>query len=215
MEPKTQQSSPETLYFRLLCPASKIGNLIGKGGSGIRHIRELTGARVRVDDHSGFNDERVIMIFSDSPPPPRPKHSDYDHQEEPSTATTDGEGPTTPAQQALLGVFERMVWLDQDDRGDDNKESHSQGSQENTGNNGNGMVMCRLMAPSSLVGCVLGRGGKIVEKIRQDSGAQIRVLTRDQIPLCASPNDELIQVILVLLYFILFLMIEQFPIYLA
>lgn len=40
-------------------------------------------------------------------------------------------------------------------------------------------VCCRLLAGSNQVGCVLGRGGKIVEKIRQESGAQVRVLPRD------------------------------------
>ena len=60
----------------------------------------------------------------------------------------------------------------------------------------NVVVCCRMLAPSNQVGCVLGRGGKIVEKIRQESGAQIRVLPKDQIPACASPGDELIQVLL-------------------
>lgn len=41
---------------------------------------------------------------------------------------------------------------------------------------------------------MLGRGGKIVEKIRQESGAHVRILPRDQIPPCASPADELIQI---------------------
>lgn len=58
-----------------------------------------------------------------------------------------------------------------------------------------GFVACRLLAATSQVGCVLGRGGKIVEKIRQESGAQVRVLPKDQIPVCAAPGDELIQVI--------------------
>lgn len=34
-----------------------------------------------------------------------------------------------------------------------------------------------------------------MEKIRQESGAQVRVLSRDQVPPCASPGDELIQVV--------------------
>ena len=60
----------------------------------------------------------------------------------------------------------------------------------------NVVVCCRLLAPSNQVGCVLGIGGKIVEKIRQESGAQIRVLPKDKILACASPGDELIQVLL-------------------
>ncbi|KAM0962735.1 hypothetical protein EV2_022551 [Malus domestica] len=42
--------------------------------------------------------------------------------------------------------------------------------------------------------CVLGKGGKIVKKIRQESGAHFRIFPIDQIPPCASPTDELIQI---------------------
>ena len=58
----------------------------------------------------------------------------------------------------------------------------------------NSTVSCKLVAPSYQVGCVLGRGGKIVEKIRQDTGAHIRVLPKDQPPLPPPPGEEFIQV---------------------
>ncbi|KAL2321471.1 hypothetical protein Fmac_025850 [Flemingia macrophylla] len=79
----------------------------------------------------------------------------------------------SPAQVALIRVFERTV--------DEEAKSCS-----------NSSVSCRLVAPTYQVGCVLGRGGKIVEKIRQESGAHIRVLPKDQPPL-PSPGDEFIQ----------------------
>lgn len=74
------------------------------------------------------------------------------------------------------------------------------------GNNGGGLVCCRLLAATSQVGCVLGRGGKIVEKIRHESGAHVRVLPRDQIPPCASPGDELIQVMNYFFFLFFFLL---------
>lgn len=64
-----------------------------------------------------------------------------------------------------------------------------------SGGETDGLVVCRLLAPSHQVGRVLGRGGKIVEKIRQESMAQVKIFPKDQIPACASPRDELIQVI--------------------
>lgn len=76
-----------------------------------------------------------------------------------------------------------------EDRAEDNVNSGSGSETKNS-------VVCRLLAQSNQVGCVLGRGGKIVEKIRQETGAQIRVLPKDQLPPCASPGDELIQVML-------------------
>ncbi|KAK7389463.1 hypothetical protein VNO78_24533 [Psophocarpus tetragonolobus] len=80
-------------------------------------------------------------------------------------------GDDSGAQVALIRVFERMV---------DEETSNSP-------------VSCKLVAPTYQVGCVLGRGGKIVEKIRQESGAHIRVLPTDQPPLPPS-GDEFIQI---------------------
>lgn len=79
------------------------------------------------------------------------------------------------AQLALIRVFERMV--EKDNNEENNKKS----------------VGCRLLAPSYQVGCVLGRGGKIIEKIRQESGAQVRILPKDHSPI-PPPGDEFIQV---------------------
>lgn len=79
------------------------------------------------------------------------------------------------------------------EEGEKEKEKE-RGSNEAGDGSSTGFVACRLLAASSQVGCVLGRGGKIVEKIRQESGAQVRVLPKDQIPACAAPGDELIQV---------------------
>ncbi|PPD83042.1 hypothetical protein GOBAR_DD20030 [Gossypium barbadense] len=42
--------------------------------------------------------------------------------------------------------------------------------------------------------CLLGRGGWFLEKIGQENGTQIRVLTRDQLLPCAAPGDELLQI---------------------
>uniref|UniRef100_I1QQ50 K Homology domain-containing protein n=1 Tax=Oryza glaberrima TaxID=4538 RepID=I1QQ50_ORYGL len=58
-----------------------------------------------------------------------------------------------------------------------------------------GVVGCRMLAASGQVGCVLGKGGKTVERMRQESGAQIRVFrNRDQLPPWAAPVDELIHI---------------------
>ncbi|KAF8760438.1 hypothetical protein HU200_010174 [Digitaria exilis] len=58
-----------------------------------------------------------------------------------------------------------------------------------------GAVGCRMLPASGQVGCVLGKGGKTVERMRQESGAQIRVFrNREQLPPCAGPADELIHI---------------------
>lgn len=52
----------------------------------------------------------------------------------------------------------------------------------------------RLLVPSDQIGCVIGRGGQIVQKIRNETQAQIRILGSEHLPPCALSTDELIQV---------------------
>jgi poly(rC)-binding protein 2/3/4 len=41
---------------------------------------------------------------------------------------------------------------------------------------------------------VIGKGGQIVQNIRSETGAQIRILKDERLPLCALNSDELVQV---------------------
>ncbi|XP_019196873.1 PREDICTED: KH domain-containing protein HEN4 [Ipomoea nil] len=194
--PLLKLSSGETL-FRILCPATKTGRVIGKGGANIRHFREETGAKIRIDDSAPACDERVITIIADSTrrdcstgSAPSQSNSDCASTtaEHPPSSSIDDEA--SPAQLALVRVFERIWKVDEEREGEERKDEGS----NSIGGIPQGMVVCRLLAPTSLVGCVLGRGGKIVERIRNETGAQVRVLPKDQIPHCASQGDEVIQI---------------------
>ncbi|KAG0471989.1 hypothetical protein HPP92_016535 [Vanilla planifolia] len=77
------------------------------------------------------------------------------------------EEEVSPVQRALLMVFERIIKVE-----------------EGEGVEAKGMSTCRMLAPSS----------HVVEKIRFESGAQIRIFSKEQVPLCALVGDELIQV---------------------
>lgn len=55
-------------------------------------------------------------------------------------------------------------------------------------------VMARLVIPSNQVGCLLGKGGVIVSEMRKATGANIRIIGTDQVPKCASDNDQVVQV---------------------
>ena len=55
-------------------------------------------------------------------------------------------------------------------------------------------VIARLLVSSSQIGCLLGKGGAIIAEMRKLSGAHIRILGKDQIPKCASENEEVVQV---------------------
>ncbi|KAM3289744.1 KH domain-containing protein HEN4 isoform X3 [Capsicum chacoense] len=162
--------SPGETFFKILCPADKTGGLIGKGGATIRQVREETGAKIRIDDSLSGCDERVIVIIANC------NVEEVVNDEELSLSMS-----ASQAQRALIRVFERILKVDE--------ERNAEGEGRKDIN-----VVCRLLAPSYQVGCVLGRGGKVIEKIRLESGAQVRVLSNDQIPACASPGDELIQI---------------------
>ncbi|XP_078434373.1 KH domain-containing protein HEN4-like [Wolffia australiana] len=154
--------------FRVLCPADKTGGVIGKGGAIVRQFREETGARIRIEDSVHRSDDRVILIVGDGQPRKRNGGGE--------------EADLSPVQRALIRVFERILRVEEEKVGEGEDREIQ------------GLVVCRLLAPSSQVGCVLGKGGKIVEKIRQESGAQIRVLSVEQVPACAAPGDELIHI---------------------
>ncbi|KAG5538108.1 hypothetical protein RHGRI_025254 [Rhododendron griersonianum] len=177
--------------FRILCPAGQTGGIVRNGGAFIRQVREETGARIRVEDSVPGCKERVIVIVSDKE---STTSKNIDASGDESVVGEDEE--VSQGQQALVRVFERIA---EERSGVSSTESEFEerdggGGHNNIGGGGEGAVVCRLLAPSSQVGCVLGRGGRIVERIRHDSGARVRVLQYDQIPPCALPGDELIQI---------------------
>ncbi|CAA7409326.1 unnamed protein product [Spirodela intermedia] len=173
-------SGNETV-FRILCPAEKTGGVIGKGGSIVRQFREETGARIRIEDAVPRSEDRVILIVAEG-------HVKKRREASGSGGGDGDEEDASPAQRALIRVFERILRVEEE------KVWEGDGAAPGEEKEIQGLVMCRLLAPSTQVGCVLGKGGKIVEKIRQESGAQIRVLSMEQVPACAAPGDELIHI---------------------
>ncbi|KAK4849890.1 hypothetical protein QYF36_001824 [Acer negundo] len=55
-------------------------------------------------------------------------------------------------------------------------------------------VMARILVSSNQIGCLLGKGGSIIAEMRKLTGAYIRILGKDQIPKCASENEEVVQI---------------------
>jgi poly(rC)-binding protein 2/3/4 len=50
--------------FRLLAPATRTGNIIGKGGEHVKRVRSETGARIKVYDPAPGSEERVVGLTS-------------------------------------------------------------------------------------------------------------------------------------------------------
>ncbi|KAJ4964783.1 hypothetical protein NE237_016632 [Protea cynaroides] len=194
--------SPCSTVFRILCPASKTGSVIGKGGTKVSHIRQETGAKIRVEDIVPGCDERVIVIASSEKETEASNEqnkegednnivaeSDLDKEHEENSENkkyspaedSQSEKSTSSVQKALLLVLERMV----------EGESESDGADEESKKSSSFVV--RLLVLSSQVGCLLGKGGSVIKQMAAESGAQIRILPRDKLPLCASPADEVVQ----------------------
>ncbi|KAH9724182.1 RNA-binding KH domain-containing protein RCF3 [Citrus sinensis] len=86
------------------------------------------------------------------------------------------EGPDDelfPAQEALLHIQTRIVDLGAD------KDN---------------IITTRLLVPSSEIGCLEGRDGSLSE-MRRSTGANIQILSREEVPACVSGTDELVQIV--------------------
>ncbi|KAL6347470.1 hypothetical protein AAG906_025992 [Vitis piasezkii] len=153
--------------FRLLCHASRIGGVIGKSGVIVKQLQSDTGARIRVEDSPSTSDHRVILVIAPASVNRRIALQGSSEEVEASAA-----------QEAVLRVFERILEV----------------AAEVDGVPPGGVVSCRLLAETSQVGSVIGKGGKVVEKIRRESGSKIKVLTAEKLPTCAASTDEMVEI---------------------
>ena len=154
----------EDTVYRYLCPVRKIGSVIGRGGEIVKQLRIDTKSKIRIGETVGGCEERVITIYSPS--------------DETNPFEDDGNF-ISPAQDALFKVHDRVVA--EELNGDHDTEGGLQ-------------VTSKLLVPSDQIGCVIGKGGQIVQTIRSDTGAQIRILKDEHLPRCALSSDELVQV---------------------
>ncbi|KAK9700178.1 hypothetical protein RND81_08G221600 [Saponaria officinalis] len=168
-----QVPNPSDTVYRILCPSKKIGSVIGKGGGIIKVLREETSSKITVSDTIPGSDERVIMIYS---PPEKKLEDELDQGSEDVSMP-----PHCPAQDALLRVHDRII-----------EEDLLAAKEE--GDDANVTVTARLLVPDSMVGCVLGKGGDVIRRLRSETGAGIRVLSSEPLPTCALSTDELVQI---------------------
>ncbi|KAF5731273.1 KH domain-containing protein [Tripterygium wilfordii] len=180
---RVRQSKPQdspltvTTSYRILCHDMKAGGVIGKSGSIIKSIRQHTGAWINVHELMPGDEERIIEI------------SDTRRRD------PDGRMPSfSPAQEALLLIHERILESDAQFPGvgyGGNEEEEYGGG----GGNAN-RVASRLVVSRMHVGCLLGKGGKIIEQMRMETKTQIRILPRDHtLPRCVSVSEEIVQVV--------------------
>ena len=173
---------PGDTLFRLLCQEPKIGSVIGKGGSIVKSLRHETGAKITIADSFEGAEERVIFICSSERD--RERHRGMDRGRHDWERDNKERPLISPAQEALMKVHNRIVDGGTLNGSDIIEEDPSR------------IITTRLLVPNSQVGCLLGKGGKIIAQMREESKTQIRILPRDQAPFCSMPSDEIVQVIL-------------------
>lgn len=157
--------SDDTVY-RYLCPGKKIGSIMGRGGEIIKQLRADTKAKIRIGETVQGCAERVVTVYSSS-------------QETNEFDGTDGDDLVCPAHDALFKVHDRVVTDDM------SVDEDPEGAQH---------VTVKLLVASDQIGCLIGKGGQIVQTIRSESGAQIRILKDVHLPACALSSDELVQI---------------------
>ncbi|KAA8547806.1 hypothetical protein F0562_004235 [Nyssa sinensis] len=177
-EQSAGDSHTSDTVYRILCHSRKIGSVIGKGGSIVKALREETRAKITVAESVPGSDERVIIIYSPSTKIPRQHDSDEDLATEKEDDLLE---PHCPAQDALLKVHDRII------------EEDLFGGVEGEVDNEN-VVTARLLVPNNMVGCLLGKKGDVIQRLRSETGANIRVLPADHLPSCAMNTDELVQI---------------------
>ncbi|KAL8231124.1 hypothetical protein R6Q57_000901 [Mikania cordata] len=161
----SESSKPLETVYRILCQSRKIGSVIGKGGGIIKALREETQAKITVAESIPGSEERVIMISSPSNMPVKSTTSDNPENNDMELHCA--------AQDALLKVHDRII------------------EEDLVGEN---PIIARLLVPNNTVGCILGKKGDVINRLRSETGAGIRVMPGDQRPVCAMTTDELVQI---------------------
>ncbi|XP_018444428.2 RNA-binding KH domain-containing protein RCF3 [Raphanus sativus] len=170
---RPSKSHPETMAtttYRVLCHDAKAGGVIGKSGSIIKSIRQHTGAWINVHELVPGDAERIIEISDNRRRDP------------------DGRLPSfSPAQEALFSVHDRIL-ESEPQFGVDDEEDDDYGE--------GGRVVTRLVVSKLHVGCLLGKGGKIIEQMRIETKTLIRILPREtSLPRCVSLSEEIVQIV--------------------
>jgi len=165
-----------SVRYRLLCPTTRIGRVIGKEGRVIKATRAETGARVKVAPTTRGADERVILVASGDD----------------LTVGDDGEGVTT-AEVALFRIFDTITG-EEGTTAARGGEGEGEGEASGGSARGGATPICRLLVPRAQVGSLIGKGGMVISAIRASSGATVRVMPATMLPACASQGDELLQI---------------------
>ncbi|AQK50240.1 RNA-binding KH domain-containing protein [Zea mays] len=160
------------VLYRILCPDSLIGSVIGKNGNVINAIRQQTSAKVMVVDPYPGADKRVILVYC------YVKHRDLD-------AVGNDNEPVCAAQDALLRVHNAIVdalhKVHKNRRDSDNKDTEE----------------ANILVPASQTSNIIGKSGAVIKHLRSTSRAFVKVTPKDPSDAthsCAMSFDNFVQI---------------------
>ncbi|KAK9088390.1 hypothetical protein Scep_027472 [Stephania cephalantha] len=145
----------QLIVYRILCPDSVIGSVIGKSGKVINSIRQETRAKIKVVDPFPASKDRVILI--------------YCHVREKENVDVDDEyinsDPLCPAQDALLKLHAAIVNAIANMNDSDKKRKDKEEAQ--------------ILVPTSQAANIIGKAGGTIKKIRSKTRAYVKVTPKD------------------------------------
>ncbi|XP_031505176.1 KH domain-containing protein At4g18375 isoform X1 [Nymphaea colorata] len=159
----------ELVVYRILCPDSVIGSVIGKSGKVINSIRQESRAKIKVVDPFPGANERVITIYC-YVKEKKEKHIDDDDME-----------ILCHAQDGVMRVHAAIVSA-LEAAGDSDKKQK---------------VTAQLLVPTSQAANVIGKSGATIKKLRSKSGANIKITAKDVNDMthsCAMSYDNFVQI---------------------
>ncbi|XP_015576827.2 KH domain-containing protein HEN4 isoform X1 [Ricinus communis] len=169
----------EDTVYRYLCPLRKIGSIIGRGGEIAKQLRSESKSNIRISEAMAGFEERIVTIYSNS---------------EESNLFGDSGEFVCPAQDALFMVHDRIIAEDLNNSNNNNEEEDDE-EEEEFGESKEQVVTVRMLVPADQIGCVIGKGGQVIQSIRSETGAQIRILKDEHLPPLALSSDELLLII--------------------
>lgn len=152
-----EKGNDELVVYRILCPDSVIGSVIGKNGNVINTIRQDSRAKVKVVDPFTSAKDRVIIVYC------------YirDKEEIDVDDEFNDVKPLCPAQDALLKVHAAIANAVAVSRESDRRRRDKD------------IEECHLLVPSSQAANIIGKSGATIKKVRNKTRTSIKITAKD------------------------------------
>ncbi|GER41787.1 poly(RC)-binding protein [Striga asiatica] len=99
------------------------------------------------------------------------------------TGKEEPEAPLSPAMDAIIRIFKRVNGLPEND-----------GDGQTTAAAGTSFCAIRLLVASTQAISLIGKQGSLIKSIQENTGASVRVLSNDEMPIYASSDERIVEI---------------------